>query len=315
MSNSASRVLVAIAGIPLIIGASLMGGVAFFLIVALIAVFSLIEFYRLTEAKGARPQRIIGILAAVAFSLSFFYPKLQLFCLSLFEAVGVSPPFPTQTQLFLMIILVTLAVVTLVELFRNNGSAILNIGATLFGIFYIGVSLGTFIGLREVFTPLDFPMLRYFAAESSFSDPATVTEVYRWGGYTVIALFACIWICDTAAYYVGLSLGKHKLFPRVSPKKSWEGAIAGFIAAIGVAVASKYLALDYLTVESAIVIGVIVGVFGQLGDLVESLLKRDAGIKDSSSLIPGHGGVFDRFDSLIFVSPLVYLYIDYIVLS
>ncbi len=99
----------------------------------------------------------------------------------------------------------------------------------------------------------------------------------------------------------------------MSPKKTWEGAIAGFLGAIGAFVLMKALVLPYLTVGQAVVCGAIVGIFGQLGDLVESLLKRDAGIKDSSSLIPGHGGVLDRFDSILFVSPLLFLYLDFIV--
>jgi phosphatidate cytidylyltransferase len=122
-----------------------------------------------------------------------------------------------------------------------------------------------------------------------------------------------IWICDTAAFHFGVALGKHKLFPRVSPNKSWEGSIFGFIFAIATAVAAKYIVLDYLSLPQSVVIGCIVGIFGQLGDLIESLLKRDAGVKDSSHIIPGHGGAFDRFDSLLLTAPLVYLYIDFIV--
>jgi phosphatidate cytidylyltransferase len=113
----------------------------------------------------------------------------------------------------------------------------------------------------------------------------------------------------------GFVTARHKLFPRVSPNKSWEGAVAGFVAAVGAALGAKYLVLEYLTPGAAVVIGALVGVFGQLGDLIESLLKRDAGVKDSSHLIPGHGGVFDRFDSLLLVAPLVYLYLDFIFLS
>jgi phosphatidate cytidylyltransferase len=105
------------------------------------------------------------------------------------------------------------------------------------------------------------------------------------------------------------------LFKSVSPKKTWEGAIFGFVFAILTMVAAKILVLGYLAFQHAIFIGVLIGVFGQLGDLIESRFKRDAGIKDSSKLIPGHGGFYDRFDSLVYISPIVYLYIDFIVLS
>ena len=110
-------------------------------------------------------------------------------------------------------------------------------------------------------------------------------------------------------------MGRHKLFVRVSPNKTWEGAVWGFIAAVATMIIAQKLILPYLRLHQAIIIGMIIGVFGQIGDLVESLFKRDAGVKDSSSIIPGHGGVLDRFDSLIFVSPILYLYIDFVVLS
>lgn len=110
-------------------------------------------------------------------------------------------------------------------------------------------------------------------------------------------------------------MGRHPLFPRVSPKKTWEGAIWGFLGAVGSMSAAKLLVLTYLTWEHALVMGVLIGTLGQIGDLVESLLKRDADIKDSSTLIPGHGGVFDRFDSFIYVSPALFLYLDFVVFA
>jgi phosphatidate cytidylyltransferase len=144
--------------------------------------------------------------------------------------------------------------------------------------------------------------------------PADVREtVYGWGGLTVLALFAAIWLCDSAAYFAGTRFGRHKLLERVSPKKTWEGVIAGGIAAVLAFVLARALLLPYMTITTAVVCGLIVGVFGQLGDLVESLIKRDTGVKDSSSLIPGHGGILDRFDSVIFVSPIIYFYLDFIV--
>jgi phosphatidate cytidylyltransferase len=125
----------------------------------------------------------------------------------------------------------------------------------------------------------------------------------------IIAIFASIWVCDSAAYFIGSAVGKHKLFPRVSPNKSWEGAIAGFIFAVITLIAAHTLLLDEISMVDAVIIGIIVGVFGQFGDLIESLVKRDAGVKDSSSIIPGHGGIFDRFDSILFSAPCIFLYI------
>lgn len=291
------------------------GGIYFFLFVALISGFALVEFYTLANAKGSRPLVPLGVFAGFCVNLTFYYPALKTFIVGFFNNQGIMIPFPFQSQLLFMTLLVIIVVCSIVELFRNNGSAFLNLAATLMGILYISLFFGTFIGLRELFVPNDFPILRFFPNQSSFMEPAIVERVYRWGGYTVISLFAMIWICDSAAFHAGTAIGKRKLFPRVSPNKSWEGAIFGFVFAILTATAAKYIVLEYLTLAQAIVVGVIVGIFGQIGDLIESLLKRDAGVKDSSTLIPGHGGVFDRFDSLLLVSPLVYLYIDFILLS
>jgi phosphatidate cytidylyltransferase len=118
-----------------------------------------------------------------------------------------------------------------------------------------------------------------------------------------------VWISDSAAYFIGKSFGKHKLAPRVSPKKTWEGAVAGFVGGAGGFLLLSLFFLSSLPIMDSIVIGVIIGTVGQIGDLAESQLKRDAGVKDSSALIPGHGGILDRFDSLLFIMPVVALYL------
>jgi phosphatidate cytidylyltransferase len=158
-------------------------------------------------------------------------------------------------------------------------------------------------------------MRKHIDGATGISDSSSHAITYAWGGLTIISIFASIWICDTAAYFGGLAMGKHKLFERVSPNKTWEGAVWGFAGAVLTMMAAQKLLIPYLEFHQAIIMGLIIGIFGQLGDLVESLFKRDAGVKDSSNIIPGHGGVFDRFDSLIFVSPILYLYIDFVVLS
>ena len=177
------------------------------------------------------------------------------------------------------------------ELFRNKGSAIRNIGSTLLGIFYIGLFSSSVVGIREFYSN---------------------SLHYNNGGLIIISIFITLWATDSAAYFLGSAFGKHKLFPRVSPNKSWEGAIAGFIFAIVTMVVLNTILLSFISFTDALVIGFIIGLFGQIGDLIESLLKRDAGVKDSSNLIPGHGGVLDRFDSLFFSAPLIFLYIVYI---
>lgn len=312
VSNLTQRVLTAVVAIPLIIVICMLGEISFFLFVAAASTIALIEYYHLAGVKGARPQVVIGSIAGFFISLSFFHAKLQSFLVGVFLSMGVQIPFPSQTQFFLITLVVAVSIMLLIELFRNAGSAILNLGTTLLGLLYISLFFGTFIGIRELFLIDDPQVGLYFQSVLHLADRS---PVYRYGGYTVVSIFAMIWICDSAAFHFGKSMGKHKLFPRVSPNKSWEGAFFGFVFAIGSAIAAKYIVLDYLPLHGAIVMGGIVGIFGQLGDLIESLLKRDAGVKDSSTLIPGHGGAFDRFDSLLLVSPLVYLYLDFILFS
>jgi phosphatidate cytidylyltransferase len=134
----------------------------------------------------------------------------------------------------------------------------------------------------------------------------------------ICVVLGSIWACDSLAYYGGKFFGKHKLFERVSPKKTWEGAVAGFIGGITGVLLVRYLFIQagetfYLDVLQVSIIGALGGSLGQLGDLAESWLKRDAGVKDSSSIIPGHGGVLDRFDSLLFVAPATYVYVKYFI--
>lgn len=315
MSNFGQRVATAVVAIPLIILVCMAGGIWFFLFVAVASGAALREFYHLARAKGARPNAPLGIAAGFAVNLAFFYPKLSGFCVGVLHGLGWAVPFPSQSQLLLIVLLVSVMVLALAELFAGKGPAIAGIASTVTGIVYVSLFFGTFIGLREIFVAGDFPAYRWFPGAVAAGAGEVWPVVYRWGGYTVISIFAVIWICDTAAQLTGMVAGRHKLFPRVSPNKTWEGAAAGFAAAILSAVAAKYLVLEYLRAGDAIVIGVIVGTLGQAGDLFESLLKRDAGVKDSSNLLPGHGGILDRFDSLLFVAPAVYIYIDFILLS
>jgi phosphatidate cytidylyltransferase len=188
----------------------------------------------------------------------------------------------------------------------------MNATATIGGVLLISTFFGTLIWTRELF-PYGFPVSKFFP--NAVATDAQLAQIEQWGGYTVASLFATIWMCDTAAYFGGLTLGRHKLFESVSPKKTWEGSAFGFLFSVLTMFVAQRLFLEYMTTANALVLGSIVGIFGQLGDLVESKLKRDAGVKDSSSIIPGHGGVYDRFDSLVFVAPIVYLYVDFIILS
>ncbi len=234
----------------------------------------------------------IGVLAFLEFSKfsanKGLLPKYFLGAISV-ELLILNAYFDFVSVEILFALIVFFA--TLVKLFEAEGSAITDLGGLLLGVFYIGLFSSFLVKIREIY-PREF-------------------FIYERGGFVIIAMFATIWICDSAAFFIGTAIGKHKLFKRISPKKSWEGAVAGFVFAIATMVASKFLILDFLNWTQIIAIGIVIGVFGQIGDLVESMFKRDAGVKDSSGIIPGHGGIFDRFDSLLFSAPLVYLILVY----
>ena len=124
-----------------------------------------------------------------------------------------------------------------------------------------------------------------------------------------LMLFVLIWVTDTGAYYTGRSIGKHKFAPSISPNKTWEGTLGGFFAAVLAAGAFKLFLLPFFGWTDVLVLAFLGGFWGQLGDLLESAVKRTAEVKDSGNLLPGHGGVMDRFDSLIFTAPAYWLYL------
>ncbi len=186
------------------------------------------------------------------------------------------------------VLLFVFMVVLIFELFKGKMHALVNASITLFGILYISL-FSSFILIREI--------------------PLIVDRPYSTGGWLIMLIFLSIWICDTGAYVLGSTIGKHSLYKRISPKKTWEGAFGGLFIGIGAAIGFNTLfALRLLFVDS-LIIGIIVGTVGQLSDLIESMFKRDAGVKDSSSFLPGHGGILDRFDSPLLVGPSIYLYL------
>jgi len=186
-----------------------------------------------------------------------------------------------------------LLLLIMVELFRGQAKPTANLAATWLGIFYVPFLLGFLL------------LIRALPVQAGWNDTL--------GAKMIILIFLCIWICDTAAYMVGSRIGRHKLFPRVSPNKTVEGTVFGLLFAVAAAYLCQISFLADLPVEHVLIVGVICGSIGQLSDLVESLFKRDAGVKDSSKLIPGHGGVLDRFDSPMLVAPVVYGYLKFVV--
>jgi phosphatidate cytidylyltransferase len=126
----------------------------------------------------------------------------------------------------------------------------------------------------------------------------------EYSGKLLMAMFFLIWTNDTGAFISGITMGKHKMFPRISPKKTWEGTIGGVLLTIAVAYVLSIYWLPMSTLQF-VLLAIVVSVFATLGDLTESMFKRAAGVKDSGNILPGHGGILDRFDSMLFVAPAV----------
>lgn len=266
------RVLVAVFGIPIIVFLVLTGGWAFVLLVLIINLLAQFEFYKLTELKQMLPLKILGLIGTILITISFYQFGIEKLWLIIFALFYVT---------------------LLIELFRNKGSATLNISGTTWGFFYPTVFFSFHILIREL--------------------PKSLNLEYAAGGRWVLFMLVTIWICDTAAYFVGSAIGKNKLYQRISPNKTVEGAVAGFVFALLTAYLFHLLYIKDLSLIQCLVIGGIVGVMSQIGDLVESVFKRDAGVKDTSGILPGHGGFLDRFDAPLFVAPLVYFYLKFFV--
>lgn len=200
--------------------------------------------------------------------------------LGLLVTIGFAVPglLPDQATISFIVVAILLSQVLAG---RELKSGFLDTAVVAFGIFYVVWLLGHLI------------LIRQFAE----------------GPFLIFLLFLVTWANDTAAYYVGSFWGRHHMAPRISPRKTWEGAVGGLVGSVAASFACRCWFLESLSWSDALSIGLLVGIAAPLGDLCESILKRSAGVKDSGGLIPGHGGVLDRVDSLIFTAPVIYYYL------
>jgi phosphatidate cytidylyltransferase len=269
----AKRVLASFIFIPCLIVIARRGGYYYLALIDIMILVGLWEFYRMMEAKGLRPYKTMGFLSGLALSWYVFFQQ------------GI------YANLLLSIIFIGIMVLELAR--KEKGLAVYHISVTLFGVFYVAWLGSHLILLREL------PHLKGLEYSLGFS--------------FVIVVFAITWCYDTGAYFIGSWLGRRKIFPNVSPSKTLEGAVGGVACSIvGVLIARATIA-SYLTLAEAVGLAFVGSVIGQLGDLVESMIKRDVKIKDSSKTIPGHGGVLDRFDSILFTAPVIYYFLKYVI--
>jgi phosphatidate cytidylyltransferase len=280
-SNLFTRVVVAFVFAPLIIYITLLGKLPFLILIEVLIVLGLWEFLRLSQAKNSEIPQIPLIVLGAFLGLSAYLWGERVF-------------------LFFILGILYLSALILVIKGKTEG-ATFNLALSLLGFFYVAGLFSYLILLREM------------SPESIPNRFASLTTSYKMGGVWIVYLLLCIWSCDTFAYFIGAPLGKHPLSPRVSPKKTVEGFGGGILGAIAAAFFSHFVFFSSAQLKDLLIISLIVAFVGQVGDLTESLFKRDAQFKDTSNIIPGHGGILDRFDSLLFVSPLVYYYLKFVV--
>jgi phosphatidate cytidylyltransferase len=245
MSAFWSRIVIAAAGIPLVLWLVYLGGWPMFGLAAVGALIALHELYWMT--RTLRPVVLAGYLGALAALLGATLGGAE------WALAGLM-----STLLFAFVI--------------KGGLSTVSVSVTVLGVAWIGLGLAHALLLRDI-------------------DEHGVLAVYT--------VLLAVWAGDAAAYFIGRLVGRHKLAPTVSPGKSWEGLIAGTVATVAVTFIAVY-EQSFLTIPESLVLGVVIAIVAPLGDLFESALKRDAGVKDSGRLLAGHGGVLDRIDALLF---------------
>ena len=296
MSELTLRILFAVVAAPLALLIVLVGGAPLAALLAVVSALGAWEFFRIARASGHRPLDDVGIALAGLVPLAVYAEFLGLFALR-----------PA------IVAVVALAVLAATIWLRGvEGRPLGAAATTLLGVVYTAgmLSFGYAIRYHDVVRGYDVVGGRHVAIGSlSFGVPP--------GGVLLIFPLVITWASDIGAYFVGRALGKRKLIPSVSPGKTVAGAVGGLAASMLVAWAFARgvlvpIASLGFTPWGALVFGGLVSVAAQVGDLFESLLKREARVKDSSHIIPGHGGILDRFDSLIFVLPLAYLLLGWL---
>lgn len=247
---------------------------SFGLLLAALLVAGMTEFYSLAEEQGNKPQRVVGLVAGlVLFALNFAFVSDDIQILG-----NARQAFACGMALLLLL----LPAMFICELYRRRENPSANIGITFMGVVYVA---------------LPFSLMCYI--------PIIGSEA--WSPWVMIFYVFIIWANDVFAYLVGMSVGRHRLCERLSPKKSWEGFFGGLAGAVVTGLAAAYaLDANYWVWGG---LALVASLSGVAGDLVESMFKREAGVKDSGQVIPGHGGVLDRFDALLLSAPYVFLYL------
>ncbi len=268
MKTLITRTITGFVFVLAIVGSVIWEPLAFGLIFLAILILGLIEFYRLPVSKGLKPQIYTGIFTGSA-----------LFILSILTVNGIVPLWS------LLFVLPLFPVFLIVALFRKENDPLLSALYSIAGIIYIAFPLS---------------LLNFFL------DPDLSGMPHH--PQILLGFFFLVWINDIFAYLSGMLMGRHKLFERISPKKTIEGSIGGFIFSLAFAYIISIFFTDLGAINWMIMAGIIV-IFGIFGDLSESMMKRHFEVKDSGTFLPGHGGILDRFDAMFFSAPAVYCFL------
>ncbi|MFL5539013.1 MAG: phosphatidate cytidylyltransferase [Longimicrobiaceae bacterium] len=275
MSETATRTAVAAVGIPIAVAAMYLGGWVLAALLALCAVLAARELFLMAEKKPARPLHWVGLAGTAG----------------LVALAAVDPARGIDTPLLDAGLVVVIVAALTASIWQRGvaGEPLLSVAVTVFGAVYPALLMFALFlrHLPEVDSPLHGTAILLF--------PVVLT-----------------WLSDTFAYFAGRMWGKQKLIPKVSPGKTVAGAVGAIVgtplAAVGYSIFLQRFPTWRMGLVEALVFGILVSVAAQVGDLAESLLKRDVGVKDSGRLLPGHGGALDRFDSLFFTLPLGYAF-------
>ena len=235
------------------------------------------EYYLMIRNTGARPQMAFGILTGIT-----------AYIISTLIAYGLIP------ENYFLVLIPVMLIIMVVELYRKQEKPFDSLAHTFFSVLY---------------TAIPFSMFPFSAFSRTGLNSLLPHAGISFSPGIIIGFFLLIWANDTGAYLTGMSFGRHRLMERISPKKTWEGFLGGVISAA----LAAWLLSGWLGVVNTIhwvIISLIVSIAGTYGDLFESMLKRSTGVKDSGTIMPGHGGFLDRFDSAIISFPLVYLFIS-----
>ncbi|MBX6362458.1 MAG: phosphatidate cytidylyltransferase [Gemmatimonadetes bacterium] len=289
-SDLGKRIAVAAVGIPAAVAAIYAGGWVLGAVLALVAAGATAELYRLSSLQGARPFVVPGVVAAAAYVL-----------------VAAAHPRPLEaTPIFWALTLALLLAFSAAAIWARGveGLPLEAVAVTVLGAAFTGGTLSYAL------------FLRHLRPAGTVMDGALLAAAFNpWTG-TALVLFpiAITWFNDSCAYFVGRAVGRHKLIPAVSPGKTVEGAVAGVVGSMLAGwIFSRWIFGGWLHVPMSAAAGLggglVVSIAAQLGDLAESLFKREAGVKDSGHLLPGHGGLLDRFDALFFTIPLAYWFL------